>query len=600
MEGQPHRRTQTEKQATCRFRFPSTVPILRSLSLRQLLTLPYVVVVLTVTLVIGGLAYLAGRHAVDELSGQLLRETTARITLATKAHIAGAKGVLEAAFPVGVAPPQAWDEHDIAALRERFWIATSIHRNPHNYAYYGDEQGRFFGLMRHADDSAELRLRLKGQGVRQLHAFTGIHGTLGPAQPEARVFEPRERPWYALGLTAASNTWSPIYIDFRTRELVTTFVRRVPADGGPPTGVVATDLPLARISEFLHQLELTPNALAMVVEPDGQIVGISRGSTVLRDGSGQDIRLHAERNGDALTAETFRAVRAFIGKTSEPRTAAFQSTGGGIIEVGYAQLRDEAGLNWWVVVAVPRADFMGDIERSAWRSLVLSLLAALAAIGVGWVVLHVVARMLGQFVQSAQLVGEGRASPPLPVGRRDELGVLARSLSEMQTKLQTDALTGLANRDTFMRALKDRFQRHASGASPQPFAVLFMDINRFKTINDTLGHVVGDAVIREMAQRLREHVRDDDRVARYAGDEFVVLLERIRSPADAQTVRDHLEQILRQPLQCVLPLDAELAGIGATVGVGVCPTDATAIGDLLNLADGDMYRRKPGAASGGG
>mgnify|MGYP001156563773 FL=1 len=574
------------------------LPLLRSLSLRQVLTLPYVLVVLTVTLVIVGLSYNAGRHAVDELSGQLLRETTARIAAATKTHIAGAEGVLEAAFPAGVQPPADWDADDIAALRERFWIATSIHRNPHNYAYYGDQQGRFFGLMRHADDSAELRLRPSGQGVRELHAFNGIHGALGPAQPEMRVFEPRERPWYQLGLQAASNTWSPIYIDFRSQELVTTFVRRVPVGDAPATGVVATDLPLQRISEFLHQLELTPNAVAMVVEPDGQIIGMSAGDPVQRDASGQYTRVHAERAGNALAADAFRSVRAFIGKDSEPRTAAFRNEQAQTIQVGYTHLRDEAGLNWWVVVAVPRADFMGDIERSAWRSLVLSLLAALAAIGVGWVVLRVVGRMLGQFIESAQLVGEGRPSPPLPVSRQDELGVLARSLSDMQVKLQTDTLTGLLNRDTFMRGLKDRFQRHASGSHPQPFAVLFIDINRFKAINDTLGHPVGDAVIREMAERLRTHVRMQDRVGRYAGDEFVVLLDQIRDPADAETVRHNLEQLLRQPLQSVLLLDPALAAMGATVGAGVCPTDATEIGDLLTFADGDMYRRKPGAAAG--
>ena len=334
------------------------LPLLRSLSLRQVLTLPYVLVVLTVTLVIGGLSYNAGRHAVDELSGQLLRETTARIAAATKTHIAGAKGVLEAAFPVGVQPPADWDAADIAALRERFWIATSIHRNPHNYAYYGDQQGRFFGLMRHADDSAELRLRPSGQGVRELHAFNGIHGALGPAQPETRVFEPRERPWYQLGLQAASNTWSPIYIDFRSQELVTTFVRRVPVGDAPATGVVATDLPLQRISEFLHQLELTPNAVAMVVEPDGQIIGMSAGDPVQRDASGQYTRVHAERAGNALAADAFRSLRAFIGKDSEPRTAAFRNEQAQTIQVGYTHLRDEAGLNWWVVVAVPRADFM--------------------------------------------------------------------------------------------------------------------------------------------------------------------------------------------------------------------------------------------------
>ena len=162
----------------------------------------------------------------------------------------------------------------------------------------------------------------------------------------------------------------------------------------------------------------------------------------------------------------------------------------------------------------------------------------------------------------------------------------------MQIKLQTDALTGLTNRDTFIRALRDRFQRYNDGSRPEPFAVLFMDVNRFKAINDTLGHALGDAVLKEVAQRLQEQVRGSDRVARYAGDEFVVLLDALRGPDDAETVRDHLEAVLRQPLQSVAPLDPALAELGAAMGAAVCPADATEIGDLLAHADADMYRRK--------
>ena len=567
---------------------------LRRLPLRQLLTLPYVVLVLGVALVIGGLSYVAGQRAVNDLSNQLLRETASRIALATKEHIAGAKGVLEAAFPVGVRPPEHWDEADIAAMRERFWIATSIHRNPHNYAYYGDIQGRFFGLMRHADDSAELRVRRGGTGVRSLYTFNGIHGALGPAVPEDQVFEPRQRPWFALGLEAEHNTWSPIYIDFRTHELVTTFVRRVSDADGRPEGVVATDLPLQRISDFLGKLEIRPHALAMVVEPDGHLVGISEGSPLGRNDAGQYVRLSALDVGNPLVAATFNAVKAHMTEldASEAHTGTFTASGGETMYVGYTQLRDDSGLDWWVLVMVPRSDFMGDVERGALQSALLSLLAALAAAGVGWGVLQVVARMLGQFVQSAQLVGQGQASLPLPVQRGDELGVLARSLTDMQIKLQTDALTGLTNRDTFIRALRDRFQRYNDGSRPEPFAVLFMDVNRFKAINDTLGHALGDAVLKEVAQRLQEQVRGSDRVARYAGDEFVVLLDALRGPGDAETVRDHLEAVLRQPLQSVAPLDPALAELGAAMGAAVCPADATEIGDLLAHADADMYRRK--------
>lgn len=581
---------------------PRVLTLLRTRTLRQLLTVPYLILVLAVALVIGGLAYQSGQRAVDDLSNQLLRETASRIALATKEHIAGAKGVLEAAFPVGVRAPQRFDEREVAELRERFWIATSIHRNPHNYAYYGDALGRFFGLMRHADDSAELRLRFKGEGVRTLYSFHGIRGALGPAHLEEQVYEPRQRPWFQLGLKAEHNTWSPIYIDFRTHELVTTFVRKVGEPSQSAEGVVATDLPLQRVSDFLSGLEIRPHSLAMVVENDGRLVGISEGSPLAHRNDGQLVRLYARDVGNPLAGATFEAARARMEKlnATEARTTTFKSPDGEIMHVGYTQLRDEAGLDWWVLVMVPRSDFMADIERSARQSAVLAVLAALAALLLGWLVLQVVGRVLGQFVSSAQMVGQGQPSPPLPVARGDELGVLARSLVDMQAKLQTDTLTGLANRDAFLRALEGRLQQFHDGSNPLPFSLLFVDLNQFKAINDALGHVQGDAVLIELAQRLRASLRADDRVARYAGDEFVVLLERIRSPEDAEAVRQALDEVLREPLQSVAARAPQLAGFGAALGVATCPHDATTARELIAHADADMYRHKRPPLTGSG
>ena len=567
---------------------------LRARPLRQLLTLPYVILVLAVAVVVGGLSYVTGRRAVDDLSNQLLRETASRIALATREHIAGAKGVLEAAFPIGVRAPQRYDAPEIAELRERFWIATSIHRNPHNYAYYGDVQGRFFGLVRNADDSAQLRVRRDGEGLRSLYEFNGIRGPLGPVQLEAKPYDPRKRPWFSLGLQAKANTWSPIYIDFRTQELVTTFVRRVTGSDDNAVGVVATDLPLQRVSDFLSSLDIRPNALAMVVEPDGRLVGISEGSPLGRSNDGQFVRRFARDVDNPLAGATFEAARGRMGQlaSSEARTTTFEAASGETMHVGYTQLRDEAGLDWWVLVMVPRSDFMAEIDRTTWQLGYIAALAALAALVLGWWVLQVVSSMLDQFVSSAQLVGQGQPSPPLPVGRRDELGALARSLTDMQVKLQTDALTGLNNRDTFLRALEDRLHRFHEGINTQPFAVLFMDFNHFKAINDRLGHAVGDEVLIEAAQRLRAHLRTGDRVARYAGDEFVVLLEQLRRPEDALTVRDNLEAVLREPLKSVAPLAPELAELGAALGVAVCPLHGRSLRDLLAHADADMYRRK--------
>ena len=168
--------------------------LLSRLPLRALLTLPYVALVLGTAIVIGVLSYAAGRDAVDNLSGQLLTETVHRIEQAVENHVSGSGAVLEVAFPKGIPAPESISA-ELPALRERFWLATSVHRDPNNYAYYGDAQGRFIGLWRSSESDAELRLRPTGAGPRSLYHYSGILGELGAPETEQRIFEPRERPW---------------------------------------------------------------------------------------------------------------------------------------------------------------------------------------------------------------------------------------------------------------------------------------------------------------------------------------------------------------------------------------------------------------------
>src|ERR1700748_2261808 len=141
--------------------------LLSRLPLRALLTLPYVALVLATAFVIGILSYAAGRDAVDNLSGQLLTETVHRIEHAVEGHVAGSQAVREVASPRGMAAPESISG-ELPALRERFWLATSVHRDPNNYAYYGDRDGRFIGLWRSSENDAQLRLRPRGTGPRHI------------------------------------------------------------------------------------------------------------------------------------------------------------------------------------------------------------------------------------------------------------------------------------------------------------------------------------------------------------------------------------------------------------------------------------------------
>lgn len=578
---------------------PLLPPMIGRPSLRTLLTLPYVALVLAAAGIIAVLSYSAGRDAVDNLSGQLLVETVNRIAQTVDRHVAGSAAVLEAAFPKGVAAPLSI-EAELPALRTRFWLATSVHLDPNNYAYFGDRDGRFFGLWRHSESEAELRLRLQGQGPRQIHRFSGIAGALQPPSTESRVFEPRERPWFKAAQGSTAPTWTSIYIDFKTSELVATRARRVVDGRGEFAGVVATDLSLQRVNNFLRQLSLSANGLAMVTETDGQLIGVSRGPHLRQEAGGGNARLNAADSADPMVVATNRAVRELMGTAdaTAPRTGTFTGHDGKVVQVGYSRLRDNAGLDWLIMVAVPRKDFLHQVEQNFVRTGVLAALAAVAVVAIGLLVLGTVTRQLLLLAETARQVGQGRLGTPLTSTRKDELGDLARSFGDMQRRLLTDPLTGLSNREAVLRDMNERVLQHRRRDEAQvqtrPFAVLFCDLNEFKQINDLYGHDVGDDVLRELAHRLRDTVRAGDRVARWAGDEFVILLDSAPTRQDAEAVRAHLEEVLQQPLQALAARAPHAEPSGASFGLAIYPEDGQDVETLLKRADEDMYRRKAG------
>ena len=175
--------------------------------LRQMLTVPYVVLLLLAAGVIGLLSYGAGSDAVDTLSDRVLSETVGRIAQAVEKHVSGSEAVLETAFPTDVPAPTSV-KTDLDALRTRLWLATSVHRDPNNYAYYGNRNGQFIGLWRFSETEAELRLRTDASLPRSIYRYSRIKGELKNPVLEERLFDPRERPWYKAGQGASTQTWT--------------------------------------------------------------------------------------------------------------------------------------------------------------------------------------------------------------------------------------------------------------------------------------------------------------------------------------------------------------------------------------------------------
>ncbi|MBZ9613330.1 GGDEF domain-containing protein [Rheinheimera maricola] len=162
---------------------------------------------------------------------------------------------------------------------------------------------------------------------------------------------------------------------------------------------------------------------------------------------------------------------------------------------------------------------------------------------------------------------------------------LAR-LQQLTQDSQCDALTQTLNRTTML----DRISQAISMAKRQQhgFALLFLDLNNFKPINDQYGHAAGDAVLQQVSARLQAAIRDSDAVSRHGGDEFLLLLNNIKHAKDAGLFAAKLAVQLAQPYQ----LEQGVVSLSASIGIACYPADADTAKALICHADAAMYRAK--------
>jgi diguanylate cyclase (GGDEF)-like protein len=167
---------------------------------------------------------------------------------------------------------------------------------------------------------------------------------------------------------------------------------------------------------------------------------------------------------------------------------------------------------------------------------------------------------------------------------------LQREQAQLAHEAMHDSLTGLPNRKLFFDRLTQALARAAR--HPASVGVLFIDIDHFKAVNDTWGHLVGDQLLVAVAARLRDGVRPSDTVARLAGDEFVVLYEQL----DLSHLTDAFQQRIQQTFREPFTIGTTVLHVSASVGFAAATTDCDP-DILLTQADHDMYRAKQGSAA---
>lgn len=367
--------------------------------------------------------------------------------------------------------------------------------------------------------------------------------------------------------------------------------------GGQLRGVVVVRVAAA---PFLHNFNAalpTPYGFYLsnrwgdfLVHPDAaQTFGFDRGQRILIqesfpqvaalvDGRAEEAVL-SQSGTDDEEARVFAFVRMPFGNADEGR----------FMVVGLSQ-----------PLAVVQGEVL-DLGRSILKILlVLSVVGVALAAGVS----RLVTQPLQAMVKAAQAFSRGEAHGALPVHRGDEVGELARSFQDMEQQISRqlaelnlsrdamahlahhDALTGLPNRRMFEQRLAQVLE--LSRRSGRSCALLFVDLDEFKAINDTRGHAVGDLVLQAVARTIVGAVRQVDTVARLAGDEFTVLCENVDSEDAALQIVTKLQHAFEPPLD----IDGEPLAVRASIGLSLFPRDAQDARTLMASADAAMYRIK--------
>ena len=250
-----------------------------------------------------------------------------------------------------------------------------------------------------------------------------------------------------------------------------------------------------------------------------------------------------------------------------------------------------------LTIRMPRT--IHERARNTLAYFTISLLVIGVMFGLSMIVLieRVVLSRIARLAASLHALRErGNLASRVDASGRDEVSKLGESINTLLTTVEAgeerlrheasfDALTGLPNRamllDLLRRAVA-RARRH-----PQPCGLLFVDVDRFKYVNDSLGHAAGDELLRELARRLVRCVRPEDTVARLAGDEFVVLLDGLSTPADATRVAERIQGEVGRPVRLGESETFASVSIGIAIGTGEEQPE-----ELLRAADLAMYRAK--------
>jgi diguanylate cyclase (GGDEF)-like protein len=569
---------------------------LKPSSLQRVFILPFVFLLCCLIATIAWLLYRAGEEATAMLSQNALIDVMNRVNQNTERQLFSAHATLDVIAPKKVLTQEGEQRPNVPfpstmeGREERLWIATSLFPNDNSFVYFGGADGSYLGIQQLGGGRFQLWVRDSLQSMNHIYDLGGPDEK--PLLHSAVAYEPRSRAWYVSAVSQKHETWSPVFSDFRTKTLAIALSKPVYGRNGELLGVATSSIFLSKLSGFLQALTIGESGVAFIMEPDGALIASSTKESLFSYRGQQLVRLKVTEGASPLMREVSADILAFF-RTHDvadryTKTTTIDGTQGKIVVSANMQ-SDQAGLKWIVASAVPSDDYYGSFTGSVYRTLLLGLVAVGITFLLGFVILRRVLRDLRTLTLAATRIGNGEPFMPLDIKRNDEIGQLANSFQEMERNLHMDRLTGVLNRESLIAQIEFRLRSASQTNTPLYFALMFIDLDKFKTINDQYGHDEGDKVLIEAAAQLRDAMRKDDAVSRFGGDEFMIYLHGVESAATAASIAEKIRLCLCQP---IAGRDGAMYYIDASIGFAIYPEDGLDVETLLRVSDHRMFDKK--------
>lgn len=393
-------------------------------------------------------------------------------------------------------------------------------------------------------------------GRRRVHRIwrDERHAKLAREDNVEDAYDPRERLWHEKAQASEELIWSEPYVFFTSQKPGLTAAVRVTDGSNTPIGTVGADMELGALSDFLAAEQVTSiGGAVVIVHRNGDVLAYSYPEKLPKP---QGLRYRVARLDelDSTSTEAARTIRMAYPDFATLRQSHYDSfeIGGRQMLTMFLPFSNQSQWPWLMGVYAPEEHFVGTIRASQRQATALAIAIS--------VVITIVAFAL---------------SP-----------ALMRPLTALRERATRDPLTGLLNRRSFTELAVRSLQK--AKRESMPMSAIMVDIDKFKSINDTFGHQVGDEVLVAVAGRIDKSLSDTELVARHGGEEFAVLSPSL-DIAKATFVAERLRAIVAD-----VPVSTTAGPVPVTISVGVAELGpgVDSIPSLLNTADQRLLAAK--------